>query len=240
MTLGVVGVIVAFNVLATIALWRIAVLRPAGLKTKFVNQLLHSEPITPVHERPPPLDRGAWRVDDHVYQFFNDFADFADVVNQWLTEVAGGGPWRLQELSDTQLSLDFVDSPRYGRRFAVFHNQIRLGTLEVSDLLYDSNPRVSARVHLEYVRFLSFDTVQDCLMAIALHTADPGPETKEYIIAQRQIDRAMTAVLWTALASERRGDDRRLDVRFEGSASLYFDRRKALFNQSTSDGKQGI
>ena len=91
-------IIVVLNVLATIALWRKAAHRPEKLKKKFLNQLLHSEPVTPKHEPPPALKKDAWGVNEKVLQFFDDFREFANVVNWWLADEHVGSAWRLQEL----------------------------------------------------------------------------------------------------------------------------------------------
>jgi hypothetical protein len=43
-----------------------------------------------------------------------------------------GSAWRLQELPEADLGLSEGDYPSFGRSFAVFYNQVRLGRLEVS------------------------------------------------------------------------------------------------------------
>jgi hypothetical protein len=107
---------------------------------------------------------------------------------------------------------------------------VRLGTLEVHDYFYDTSPRVIAELELEDVRLLSFDSVRDFLVAIALHTCDPAPGSKEYIDAQQAIDRAMTAVVWEAIRVSEYdfgADYGQIDLRLDGSAEWYFRRRKA-------------
>jgi hypothetical protein len=238
MSFEVLTIIVVLNALATIALWRKAAHRPEKLKKTFLKQLLHSEPITPKHEPPPPLKKDAWGVDEEVLQFFDDFRDFANVVNWWLADDPVGSPWRLQELLDARLKLGFRDSPNYGRRYAIFHNQVRLGTLEVHDYFYDTSPRVIAEIEIEDVRLLSFDSVRDFLVAIARHTCDRALDSKEYIDAQQAIDRAMIAVLWQAVrVSEFDLDEDygQIDLRLEGSAEWYFRRREApAFNAAVT------
>ena len=42
------------------------------------------------------------------------------------------GPWRLQELDNTEISGDLAsDFPAYGRRYEIFYNQVKLGLLEI-------------------------------------------------------------------------------------------------------------
>src|SRR5262245_51684795 len=129
-TFEILAIIVFLNVVATITLWRAAARRPERLKKNFLNRLWRGKPITPKHEAPPPLKKGQWGVHSHDLQFFSDFEDFADVVNRWLEDP--DNPWRLQELPDAALTLSGLglrDSPSYGRRYAVFHNQVRLGEI---------------------------------------------------------------------------------------------------------------
>jgi len=144
-----------------------------------------------------------------------------------------GGPWRLQELPDAELSLDVSDSPTHGRRYAIFHNQERVGTLEVSDFFYRTEaPRVITRLRLDYVRLLSFDAVRDFLTAMALHTCDAGPDSKEYSQATQAIDCAMTEALWRTQQISTFGmngkDWGKIDLRLDGTAGWYFERRQAL------------
>lgn len=221
-------------VIATIALLWDVTRRPAKKpKKKFLNRLLHSKPITPKHQPSSPLKEGRWGITRGVQQFFADFEDFADVVNWWLADPQVGGPWRLQELADAELNLDVSDSPTHGRRYAIFHNQERLGTLEVSDFFYRTEaPRVITRLRLDYVSLLSFDAVRSFLSAIALHTCDARPNSKEYSQATQAIDRAMTEVLWQKQQVSTFGMDGedwgKLDLRLDGKASWYFERKQAL------------
>jgi hypothetical protein len=135
MSFNVLVVIVILNVLATIALWRTAARRPGKLKMKFFAALIDNKPIVPRHQRPKSVGEG-WGVHDQDRKFFADFEDFADVVNWWFDDTHDGGPWRLQELADTELRLGFHDSPTYGRRYDIYHNQVRVGTLELSPYLH--------------------------------------------------------------------------------------------------------
>jgi hypothetical protein len=151
-----------------------------------------------------------------VLQFFSDFTDFANVVNWWLADPHVGGPWRLEELPKVDLRLhgNFDYGPVYGRSYVIFHNQQRVGTLEISAGLQYSveSPQVITHVKLDFVRVFSFDTIRTFLTDIALHTCDFSPVTKEYVQAQQAIDRAMTEVLWHISQVSRFGvdfDDRR-------------------------------
>lgn len=145
------SIIVLLNVVATIELWRKAARRPEKLKKKFAKRLFDTKPITPKHQPPPPLKEG-YAVGKEELQFFSDFAEFANVVNWWLADDHPDGQrfWRLQELPEVDLSLhgNFADGPVYGRSYAIFYNQVRVGALKIrSGFDYTSNtpPTITAR-----------------------------------------------------------------------------------------------
>jgi hypothetical protein len=200
MTFEILVIIVLINVVATIGLSRRAALRPQKPKRKFRNRLWRSKPITPKHERPPPLEKG-YAVGEAELQFFADFEDFADVVNSSLTDPyfhPHSSPWRLQELPKSELLHLGGHRPTYGRTYAVFHNQERLGEIEIKpDLNYTTqDPRVTAYIELDWVRLLHFVTVRSFLVDIATHVSEDRPGRVDYVQANQEIDRAMTSVLW--------------------------------------------
>jgi hypothetical protein len=190
----ILAIIVFLNVAATITLWRTAARRPEKLKKKFLDRLWHSKPITPKHQPPPPLEEVLFVRKEAWLQFVSDFEDFANVVN-WHQ-----GPWRLQELPESELSKLAEDSPAYGRRYAVFHNQARLGEIEVEpDSRYSTqDPRVLVHIQLNSVRLLTHRTIRDFLVNIALHVSAADPGTVEYFRTHQKIDLALTDVLWEA------------------------------------------
>jgi hypothetical protein len=100
---------------------------------KFLASLFENKPIVPKHQSPKAIGDGFGSlIDDMDRRFFDDFRDFANVVNAWLAAEHVGSSWRLQELPETELRLVFVGEPVFGRRYAVYHNQVRLGTMEVA------------------------------------------------------------------------------------------------------------
>ena len=124
-------------------------------------------------------------------QFFNDFEDFADVANWWLANPdLGGSPWRLQEEAGDECD----------RRYAIFHNQARLGTLEVSPVSYSTETtNVCTHIQLEQledVHLLSLCDIWGFFNAIARYTCDPDPGTKEYFEARQTINGTITGVRW--------------------------------------------
>jgi hypothetical protein len=241
MTFEVLAIIVFLTVMATITLWRQAARKPPKPKKKFITALLHSEPIAPKHQPPKAIGEGfSSLVTEEDRLFFGDFADFAAVVNWWLADEHVGGPWRLQELPETELKLNFSDTPDFGRRYAIFHNQVRLGTLEVSPAFRYSaeKPNVRTNIELNSVRLLAFGTVQSFLTGIALHVSNPDQNTKEYFQTSQDIDRALTQVLWQTQQISEFGMDGEdwgeLELHLDGSASWYLVRKQALHEQQAA------
>ncbi len=235
MTFGVLVITVFLNVMATIALWQEAARKPRKPKKKFFAILLHSKPILPKHQPAKTVgEEFSSLITKEDRLFFDDFADFAAVVNWWLADEYVGGPWRLQELPETELEFTYSDMPDFGRRYAVFHNQVRLGALEVSaSLPYSAEePNVYTTVKLTSIRLLTFDIVYKFLTSIALHVSNPDQNTKEYSKTRQGIDRALTQVLWQTQQISEFGMDSEdwgeLELRLDGSASWYFVRREAL------------
>jgi hypothetical protein len=231
---------VLVNAIATVTLWQEAVRRPEKVRKRFLKSLLNDGPITPKHQPPPPLEKistSGWGIYGHeetLPQFFDDYKDFAATVNRNLgSEYPPGDefntPWRLQELPDALLKLDYGDdSPGYGRRYEVFHNQMRLGELEISGYLY---PNVTARIRLDWLRLLSYHDLRSFLGAISSCIFDRTAE-KEFTGIQRAIDQAMTEALWDTYQISDAGlesaDYGNLDCRLDGPSARTKDRRHIL------------
>ena len=241
MSFEVLITLVFLNLAATIMLWREAARKPQKLKKKFVTALLNSTPIAAKHEPPKNFDEDfPSLVTESDRLFFEDFTDFGAVVNWWLADECVGGPWRLQELPDTELKLDLSDSPDFGRRCAIFHNQVRVGTLEVSPSWnYNAaKPEVYTKIELNWIRLFSFDSVQSFLTGIALHVCNPDPNTKEYSETRQNIDRALMEVLWETQKFDEFDLDidtwGELELRLNGLVFWYITRRRALNNRENA------
>jgi hypothetical protein len=232
--------IVLLNVGATITLWRVTARKPEKLRKKFITVLMSSKPIVPKHQSPKSMGgqlENTFLVTQEDRLFFTDFVDFGAVVNWWLGDEDVGGPWRLQELPNTELSIGFSDTPRFGRRYDIFYNQVRLGTLEI----YPGSPYsaeqqiVYSAIELEWVRLLDFDTLHRFLEDIALHVCDNDTRTKEYLQTRVYIDRALSRVLWQNQRITQYNFDGQgygeLELLLEGSPVWYFGRRQALRNK---------
>lgn len=237
-----VYIIVLVNLGLTIELWRRAARRPEKLKKKFLNRLWRSKPITPKHERPAPLTKDRVFVGDAELQFFSDFEDFADVINSWLTDpyvYPHNSPWRLQELPKSELLYLGGDQPTYGRTYAVFHNQVRLGNIELRPLWDYStqNPRVEVHVELDWVRLLAAGTIRGFLIAIAQHVSEYRSGTVEYVQTNQQIDLALTGVLWETQEISQYGMHNepgygQIEVQLDGLATYYLKRRQYVRDQA--------
>ena len=230
----VLAIIVVVMAVAIINLSRQAARRPPSPNSRFLKKLF-SEPITPEHESPnePPIVAGDGlhaRCRDMERHFFADFAEFADIVNRWF---AAYSPWRLKQLpdDDVRLNVDFSSGPIFGRCYAIFHNQVELGRLEIQPQLptYDTaTPEVITEIELHSVRLLSYDTIADFLSVIAMYVCDSNPKDgKSYTNPNEAIVGALTKALWETQRITEFADWGELSLRFNGLATrLYFDHRE--------------
>jgi hypothetical protein len=234
--------IVIANVLVTFSLWRIVARkadRPPGLNKKAAKELWHSEPITPKHE-PPKVAGGEFAslAHDHDRRFFADFKEFADVVNWWLADEFISSRWRLQDLpdGDVRLNVDFSDGPRLGRSFAIFHNQMRVGRLEIRPTYEYSaaTPKLFTEIELGWLRLLSFDDIAGFLSIIAMHTCDSKQKSNGDSDVHQAIFAALTKAMWqnqqiTEFEDLDGQDWGELELHLQGLATpWYFSQRDAL------------
>jgi hypothetical protein len=221
-------------------LWLEARRRPPQpkLKRKFVKQLLRIslEPITPKHQ-PPKI-----RLEELVgedWLFFGDFADFANVINERLSEEYVRGSWWLEELPETSLS---GYTYNFGRSYAVFYNRAQVGKLEVMPRgRYSAeHPDVITHIRLYHLRLLPFAAIRDFFTTIASYTCYDSENKEKHFQTQQEIDRAMTEVLWRNnqivydYPVPPVPDTGEIDWRLNGVASRYLERRERLRNQATS------
>ena len=280
MTFEILTIIVLVNLGLTIELWRRAARRPKKLRRKFLKRLLDSEPITPKHQPPPPLEdtygvgkvtgltpeevQTATRVGitqeeyqdqkkkraKATLQFFSDFEDFANVVNSWLADSSDIGHWslarfwRLQELPKSELSrIGAAWSPNYGRRYGVFHNQARVGEIQLlPSFKYSAeSPRVLAHIELDWARLMSVAAIEYFLVGIATHITESNPGTLEQLQTRQEIALAMMGVLWETQEIsiyENDPDYGHLELKLNGLATFYLDRRQYLREQAAKAGQQ--
>jgi hypothetical protein len=241
--------IVAINAVVTLSLWRMMdtkANRPAGLNKKAAKALWHSEPIVPRHD-PPKVVGGDFPslVQDRDRTFFDDFTEFADVVNWFLADEHVGSHFRLQDLpdGDVRLNTDYGSGPVLGRCFAVYYNQARVGRLDIHPNFreYTTQTRhVYSSVQIDLSRFLGYRTITEFLDVIASHVANPSPKSDEYVAARQHIESALTEMLWDnyvikQLDYEDWGD---LNVGFDRAADWYFERR-GIWQKNAATNKDG-
>jgi hypothetical protein len=193
-------------------------------KKKVYWDLARGEPISPKHQQPQSMGNLA---DDIDRQFFNDFSEYGEVLNWWLSDKHTGSRWRVQEQAQTELTIGAYDSPIFGRRYDVFCGPTKLGILEVAAMYpYTAQkPNIRASINLTWIRLLSWDTVMDFLGSVAAHVDDDVDSHGNSL----RIQNAMNRCLWDSLVIHYEdfgldwGD---LDVTLQGSARFYFDRRR--------------
>jgi hypothetical protein len=177
-------------------------LNPAAHQ-QLLDGLFEGGPIEPAHDAPAAFEGIDFFIDDWDRKFFAEFDLFGRCVNMCFAD----DPWRIQELRDSEIAC--YEDPKYGRRYSVFYNRARLGTLEIhasADWLddpityYDTgNPVVETRVRLDDVRLLPVQAVLKFLGMLASYVAcKKGYKTAEeaYADAYTRIDRAMIAAVW--------------------------------------------
>ena len=244
MSYEVLVAIVAINAVVTLSLWRMMATkanRPAGLNKKAAKALWHSDPIVPRHD-PPKVVGGDFPslVSEGDRTFFDDFKEFADVVNGYLANKYVGSRFRLQELPDgnVKLNIGYDSGPVAGRCFAAYYNQSRIGRIEIHPDAFPEyttqTPRVYASLQIDWSRFLGYRTITGFLDIIASHVTDPNPKSDEYVSVRQGIQAELTEMLWSkysisefdrVFANEEDMDWGELNVSFHGAAEWYFTRR---------------
>jgi hypothetical protein len=242
MSYEVLVAIVAINAIVTLSLWRTMATkasRPAGLNKKAAKALWHSDPIVPRHD-PPKVVGGKYPslVDDGDRTFFDDFKEFADVVNWWFADKYVRSRFRLQELPDgnVRLNIGYDSGPVAGRCFVVYYNQTRIGRLEIHPAYKytTETPQVYTSVQLDWSRFLGYGTITAFLDVIASHVTNPNPKSDEYVSVRQGVQAALMEMLWgkysisefdRVFANEEDMDWGELSVSFHGAAEWYFTRR---------------
>jgi hypothetical protein len=199
-------------------------------RDKLLDTLFNSDPIEPKHSRPASLTGGfggGFFDSESGNLFFADFDMFADYINGFYNSADEVGPWRLEELANTELSTA-IDSPAFGRRYRVFYNQAHIGLVELHDALYD--PRFDAEkdrrfwvnVQINLARLLPFPQVLGFLHLIV----EPDAE------GQRSVYLALLSVLWGANQGVRGqlkedGDEGTISLFAQTSARSYLFWRRA-------------
>ena len=193
MSLETLAWIVLLNAIGLVALWRNTEPRRPRPGKEFFKSLLDSKPIEPMHQTPKSIGDDSWHISDHDKIFFHDFEHFSSNINKVLEYES---PWRIQELSDTRLMHTYsLEYPKYGRRYAIYHNQVRVGELEIQALHKYSHekPRVRTWIQLNYVRLIDAGELRGFIYTILQDVSDSDEERFQI---NTHIQNAMLTVLW--------------------------------------------
>lgn len=207
--------LVILNLLFTSYLWQQT---RRGPRRNFRRAIESGEPITPKHASPVDLKEG-WGISGEDLQFFEDFDFFGDALNRVLEDE----PWRVQETSETEIS-GVHDTPLYGRRYEIFYNQHKLGTLQVyAEPSYSaSEPIVRTEIELDFARLIPFQSISSFVSFVAMLTASSSREEMEKAALSAQ--RAAINELWQ-IEYDPDLDDRSsggsIEFQFDGSAENY-------------------
>ena len=238
----VLVVIAVINAVATIFLWRqmgTKASRPLRLNKKAEDAVWRSEPIVPRHDPPKLVGGGFPLANDVDRAFFEDFKEFADVVNWSLADRFTPSPFRLQELPGGTVSIPYVPDgsmdPIPGRCFALFHNQTCVGRLEImpSYNYTTETPLLNTYVRIDRARLLGFRILTDFLWTIADHVSDGGHTGNRRSVIWETIQYAMTEAMWSKYTIDYSPfmdedlDFGELNVSFDGSAAFFIERRGA-------------
>ncbi len=209
-----------------------------GLSKAALKKLLEEGPIVPKHDRPSSLtgDGYAGSTSSHEHSFFEWFDMFTELANRQMSSE----PWRFQEKSDTELRSSF-DSPSYGRRYDIFHNQLQVGLIEISaDLLHKfspDDPNVRTEIELTNVRLLQFQEVLGFLNWVAAWLAVDATEQVPIEIKMQNLS-AMTECLWPHTEHYSYDDDpawTELSVIWDGKATHYIQWRAEYGSSHVSE-----
>jgi hypothetical protein len=187
-------------------LWRLGpdlsarITRPGNPNKKVAKALWGSDPIVPQHD--PPIGPSQYANNgDRI--FFEDFRQFADVVNSWLGSqeyplhryVPLPSRFRLQDMPNDEVGLIVsTEGPQPGRCFRLYYNQIWVGRLEIHAYLdyTNDNPEVVTDVEMDWARFIQYWEIE-AFSEASPHTS-PNPDLRASPI------RTLTATneLWLA------------------------------------------
>jgi hypothetical protein len=233
MNYDLLAILVVITAWATFVLWH-KTNRPKfkQLKKKFRKALWERNPIEPKHNKPrfEPLSNSR---NDAEAKFFYDFDDFADVMNWYLADAdINSSPWwRLQDLPDTDVGTAET-GPIFGRTYEVFHNQAKVGKLEIhgSPFYGKKEKTITTGLTLNWVRLLGYYDVVEFLDSLAKHVVDYNPQSSEYTAARNTISAAMLKVLWDSYRISEfdfSGDTKwgKLALYLDGTPTWYFVRR---------------
>jgi hypothetical protein len=177
---------------------------------KWVQNLLHGQPIEPTHERSQGIPRDGWGISEKDHVFFENSEDFANDMNQRFSTL--DEPWRLQEQAKTEVGQLGDDGPVYGRQYRIFFNEQMTGRVRLrAKFNYSAEcQNVDAVISIENARLLPFNAVVDLLdLLIDRLSTDPSAHEE----AKQRMLFAMMAAVWNTGPEAIRNPD--LEVRLQ-------------------------
>ena len=132
-----------------------------------------------------------------------------------------------------------------GRCIDIFHNQVRLGRLEIRPGYEYSaaTPKVTTEIELGMVQLLTFDTITGFINAIAMHVCEKNPKDGEYFDANKAIFGALIKALWEyQTITEHKDLDApgwgELEFHLQGNTSEWYLSRRALIQKRTGRARR--
>jgi len=215
------------------------------LKAKVEKALRWSEPIKVKHNTPrtlTPDGKTRFGAEDYDFECFNSFWYFAD----WINEQETDGPFRLQELGDTTIRGSAgEEGPAYGRRYEIFYNQCKLGTLEISANLHQHFDRadksVDVSIAIDHMSPLeiSFSNLYGFLLLLASLLTSRERQSQltanasEYDYAVGRIKDQMLETLWSA----HKDDFPSLEIEIRGTPDWYYEIERSQREEVVNSGR---
>ncbi|CAH2407930.1 hypothetical protein [Mesorhizobium escarrei] len=169
----------------------------------------------PHHQQPKSLIEGG-AVETFITAahevLFDDFRWFGAALNQHVAE-----PWAVEELNDTDVQ--GIDGPEVGRRYQVYYNACRMGTVQVTigghtwifrPETFADNREARVEVDLNYLRFVPYNDAHSLISTVALFVGKFGDDGDA---ARAEASAVATAALTRHLWESVRNPD--IDMCFE-------------------------
>jgi len=198
-TLAVVVVMMSFNYESRLQALEAKVVPDEYRETRAA---MHGERHVPKHRQPATLIEGgaiaSWINEAHEIHF-DDFRWFGALLNLRLSH-----PWSVEELPETNLR--GYDGPEIGRRYQVWFNACKIGTIQVKVGSFSAldpekfadNRKARAELKLHFLRFVPYDDAYNLLYQLGLYIRSFDHQDIEgsHSAAKTEAVHALTAHLW--------------------------------------------
>jgi hypothetical protein len=173
-------------------------------KPKFLEDLRNGKRKPPQHVIPRNLTENGqecYGAESYDFQFFDEFHFFGEVANLMGLDQ---GPWSVHEVPETEIGWQLgYDSPQYGRKYEVWYNRLKAGTLAIAAAPLSGGPNepfdgtISATLKLNMFppRLLDYHDIAGFMQHIAIWLEFcPGSVSKNDI--QAKMDSHLLPMLW--------------------------------------------